>query len=185
MFWVGLSTAAAAVGIGINLFNRLVRLHYRMKSAHARTDSQIARRHELVPNLVENARAYLSHDRAALEAVVIARQQAVAARAAVLQDPLQATALTRVSLAERDLEASVSKLTGVLEKYPDLRANETVGGVLQELTQTSHQINSSRQYFNDVVKIYNTGLEVFPSNVLAAAFRFRPASPFLENAAAQ
>jgi LemA protein len=184
MFWVGLLALVSIVWVGISLFNRMVRLRSRIKSAHARTDAQMALRHELVPNLVENARAYLSTDRQILDEVSRAREQAVAARVKAVTIPLDPVALERVWLAEQALDVSVGKLAEALERYPDLRANEVVGTTLLAINQASAQIAHSRQYFNDVVTLYNDGLDVFPSNVLAAAFRFRPASLFARNAAA-
>jgi LemA protein len=176
MFWVGLLSVAAIAVVGTNLFNRLVRLHYRMKSALARTEKHIQRRHELVPNLVENAKAYMTHDRNLLDAVIGARQQAVLARESVGDNHLDAAGLERLCLAEIALQTSVRKLTQTMEKYPDLQANEVIHTVLRELATENSQIASAQQHFNETVLIYNTGLEVFPSKWLAVAFRFKPAS---------
>ncbi len=166
------------------MFNRLVGLRNRFKNAFAQIDVQLKRRYDLIPNLVETAKGYLKHERGTLEAVITARNAAAAANTRAAQDPGDASAVKALSGAENVLSGTLSRLFALAEAYPDLKANQTMASLMEQLTSTENKVAFSRQAYNDAVMTYNTARESFPSNLVAGAFNFNAAELFvLENAA--
>ncbi|MBI4565460.1 MAG: LemA family protein [Planctomycetes bacterium] len=151
----------------IGLYNGLVRLRNETKNAWAQIDVQLKRRHDLVPNLVETVKGYAAHERATLENVTKARAQAMGA----------GTVEERIA-AESALSGALGRLMLVVEQYPDLKANRNFLALQEELTSTENKVGFARQFYNDSVMHFNTQLETFPSNFVAAMFSFRPAAHF-------
>ncbi len=157
-------------------YNRLVGLRNGLRNAFAQIDVQLKRRHDLVPGLVEVARAYLKHERATLESVVAARQGAAAARASAAARWPDPRAVDRLDAAELALSGAVGRLFAVVEAHPDLKADRTLERLTEELVSTENRIGFARQVYNDAVTDYNVGVERFPDNLVAGAFAFRRAS---------
>lgn len=160
----------------IGLYNGLVVLRNRYKNAYAQIDVQLKRRYDLIPNLVETAKGYLKHERETLEAVITARNQAAGAAAALAKMPGDATAMRAFAQAETGLAGVLSRLMAVAERYPDLKANEQMSRVSEELASTENRIAFARQHYNDEVTAYNVKRELFPSSLVAGIFNFAPAS---------
>lgn len=171
---VGLIVVAMVVGI----YNKLVTLRNRFKNAYAQIDVQLKRRYDLIPNLVETAKGYIKHERETLEAVTQARNIAYAAAKAAAANPGDASAMKQLTSAETGLAGTLSRLMMVSEAYPDLKANQNMLALQQELSATENQIAGSRQVFNNAVMQYNTTRESFPTNLIANAFGFAPAQLF-------
>jgi LemA protein len=159
-------------------FNKLVTLRNRYKNAYAQIDVQLKRRYDLIPNLVETAKGYLSHERETLENVTKARNIAIGAAQAAAANPGDATAMKNLSSAETGLAGTLSRLMMVSEAYPDLKANQNMMQLTEELTSTENKISFARQAYNDSVMTYNTDRERFPTNIIAGAFNFGPAELF-------
>jgi LemA protein len=157
------------------VYNRLVGLRNALRNAFAQIDVQLKRRHDLVPGLVEVARAYLTHERQTLESVVAARQGAAAARASAATRWSDSQAIGRLDAAEAVLSGAVGRLFAVVEAHPELKADETLGRLTEELTSTENRIGFARQAYNDAVTDYNDGVQRFPANVVAAGLGFRVA----------
>jgi LemA protein len=136
---------------------------------------QLKRRYDLIPNLVETAKAYMKHERETLENVIKARNTAVSANAAASADPGSASAIHGLVAAEGALSGALSRLFALAEAYPDLKANQNMMQLTEELTGTENKISFARQSFNDAVMSYNTSAQQFPTNVIASAFSFGPA----------
>ena len=160
----------------IGLYNGLVVLRNRYKNAYTQIDVQLKRRYDLIPNLVETAKGYLKHERETLEAVIAARNQAAGAAAALAKMPGDATAMRAFAQAETGLAGVLSRLMAVAERYPDLKANEQMSRVSEELASTENRIAFARQHYNDEVTAYNVKRELFPSSLVAGIFNFAPAS---------
>ena len=160
----------------IGLYNGLVVLRNRYKNAYAQIDVQLKRRYDLIPNLVETAKGYVKHERETLEAVIAARNQAAGAAAALAKMPGDATAMRAFAQAETGLAGVLSRLMAVAERYPDLKANEQMSRVSEELASTENRIAFARQHYNDEVTAYNVKREVFPSSLVAGFFNFAPAA---------
>lgn len=168
----------------VSIYNRLVSLRNQFKNAFAQIDVQLKRRYDLIPNLVETAKGYLAHERGTLEAVVNARNTAIAANGKAAQAPGDAVAMKQLSSAEAGLSGALSKLFALSEAYPDLKANQTMMQLSEELTSTENKIAFARQAYNDTVMGYNTRVESFPDNVFAGTFGFTHAELLaLENPA--
>ena len=166
----------------IVIYNTLVSLRNRFKNAFAQIDVQLKRRYELIPNLVETAKKYMQHERDTLEAVISARNQASSANQAAAEHPEDASAIKQLLGAEAALGASLGKFFALSENYPDLKANQTMEKLMEELSSTENKVAFSRQAFNDAVMRYNTACEQFPNNILAGFFRFKEAELFeIEN----
>jgi LemA protein len=159
----------------IAIYNALVSHRNRYKNAFAQIDVQLKRRYDLIPNLVETAKAYLQHERGTLEAVIAARSVAVSANRSVGNDPSNNAALAQMSVAEGVLSSSLGKLMVVSEAYPELRANENMMQLTEELSSTENKIAFSRQAFNDSVMEYNNSIEQFPGSFIANMFGFKHA----------
>ncbi|MBL6922435.1 MAG: LemA family protein [Akkermansiaceae bacterium] len=155
---------------GIGQYNGLVKLRNRFRNAFAQIDVQLKRRHDLIPNLVETAKAYLSHEKDTLEAVIKARNAAEAAREGLSPD--NAAGMEKLMAAEGGLGSVMGRLFALSESYPDLKANENMKQLSEELTSTENKVAYARQGYNDSVMVYNTKREVFPSNIIAGMFNF-------------
>ncbi len=162
----------------VGIYNGLVTLRNRFKNAFAQIDVQLKRRYDLIPNLVETAKGYMSHERETLEAVIQARNQAAAAGKAAAQNPADAGAMTGLVGAEGALTGALGRLFALSEAYPDLKANQNMMQLTEELTSTENKISFARQAYNDAVTVYNTKRETFPSNLVANAFNFAAATLF-------
>ena len=173
---VALVVVAAMFVVGI--YNKLVALRNRFKNAYAQIDVQLKRRYDLIPNLVETAKGYLKHERETLEAVIAARNTALAASKAAAANPADAGAMKGLLGAESGLAGAMSRLMVVAEQYPDLKANQNMMQLTAELTSTENKVSFARQSYNDAVMAYNTQREVFPSSVVAGTFNFTPAELF-------
>jgi LemA protein len=162
----------------VGMYNKLVTLKQRFKNAFAQIDVQLKRRYDLIPNLVETAKKYMAHERETLEAVIAARNQAASAGQAAAAGPDDAGAMRNLMGAEAALGGAMGKLFAVMEAYPDLKANQNMMQLTEELTSTENKIAFSRQAFNDAVTYYNIQREVFPANLIAGMFNFNPAVLF-------
>ena len=170
--WVFVAIAAAVVVLAITIFNRLVALRNRFKNAFAQIDVQLKRRYDLIPNLVESVKGYLQHERGTLEAVVQARGNAVSAAQRAAAAPGEPGAMQGLAQAEGALGGALGRLLAVFEAYPDLKANQSVMVLQEELSSTENKIAFARQAYNDSVMQYNTRRESFPDNVFAGMFGF-------------
>src|SRR5471030_301735 len=162
----------------VGLYNGLVTLRNRYKNAYAQIDVQLKRRYDLIPNLVETAKGYMAHERETLEAVTAARNIAYTASKAAAANPGDATAMKGLTAAETGLGGTLSRLMMVSEQYPDLKANQNMMQLTEELTSTENKISFARQAYNDSVMGYNTTREVFPNVIFAGMFGFTAAQLF-------
>ena len=168
--------ALLAVFWAVGAYNRFVNLRNRFKNAFAQIDVQLTRRYDLIPNLVETAKAYMAHERETLEAVTRARAAAVSGLAAAKADPGDVQAMQQLANADQGLTGALGRLMVVSEQYPDLKANQNMMQLSEELTSTENRVAFARQAFNDSVMGYNNRREVFPSSVVAGMFNFAPAA---------
>src|SRR5574344_440335 len=171
---IGILVIAVAWIIG--LYNGLVVLKNRFKNAFAQIDVQLKRRYDLIPNLVETAKGYLAHERETLTAVTEARTVAASAARAAAAVPGDLAASAAFAKAETGLAGMLSRLMAVVEQYPDLKADQQMARVSEELSSTENRIAFARQAYNDAVTEYNTKREGFPSSLVAGAFNFAPAA---------
>jgi LemA protein len=165
----GLVALIVFVMMLVGIYNRLVKLRERYKNAFSQIEVQLKRRYDLIPNLVETAKAYLSHERETLEAVIQARNQAMAGLTTAASNPGDAGALLNLQGAESALSGALGKLNVVMEAYPELTGNENMMQVSEELTSTENKIGFSRQAYNDAVTHYNTARLSFPAVLVAGA----------------
>lgn len=171
-----LVVAVLAVAV-VAIYNRLVRLRNAVANAFAQIDVQLKRRYDLIPNLVETARKYLQHERETLEAVIAARNQASAAAVAARRDPAAAASVTALGAAENVLGGALGRLLAVAEAYPELKADQTMRELSEELASTENRVGFARQAYNDAVLEFNDGAGQFPANLVAGVFGFAPAAP--------
>jgi LemA protein len=180
--WIGLAVAALViiviVAVVIGSYNGLVRSRNAYKAAFAQIDVQLTRRHDLIPNLVETAKGYMAHERQTLEAVVNARAAAVQAQSATGGTADDAAAVGNLAGAENVLTQALGRLFALAEAYPNLKANENMLALQEELTTTENRVAFARQAYNDAVMGYNNRRQVFPRNVLAGALNFDEAPLF-------
>ena len=160
------------------IYNSLVALRNRFKNAFAQIDVQLKRRYDLIPNLVEVAKGYMKHESTTLEAVIKARNIALAASQSAAANPADANAVKGLLSAESGLTGAPSRLMVVSEQYPDLKANQNMLQLTEELTSTENKISFARQAYNDSVMGYNTTRETFPNVIFAGMFGFLPAELF-------
>jgi LemA protein len=164
--------------LAVMIYNRLVALRNRFKNAFAQIDVQLKRRYDLIPNLVETAKGYMKHEKETLEAVIQARNQAQQAEKKVAQQPDDPQAMKQLMGAEATLTGSLGRLFALSENYPDLKANQNMLQLQEELSSTENKIAFARQAFNDAVMNYNTAREKFPNIIFANTFGFTQAQLF-------
>ena len=176
---------AIVLGLWVaGIYNSLVTLRNRFKNAFAQIDVQLKRRYDLIPNLVEVAKGYMKHESGTLEAVIKARNVAYTASQAAAANPADAGAVKNLLSAETGLAGAMSRLMVVSEQYPDLKANQNMMQLTEEMTSTENKISFARQAYNDSVMTYNIARESFPTDILAGMFNFAEAQLFqIENAA--
>ena len=174
-----LVVVVSLVGFIIGVYNKLVTMRNRFKNAYAQIDVQLKRRYDLIPNLVEIAKGYIKHERETLENVTKARNIAYAASQTAAANPGDSGAMKNLVSAESGLAGTLSRLMMVSEQYPDLKANQNMMQLTEELTSTENKISFARQAYNDSVMVYNTDREVFPSNLVAGMFNFSAAELFV------
>lgn len=166
----------------VSVYNRLIKLRNRFKNAFSQIDVQLTRRHDLIPNLVNTAKGYMKHERETLEAVIKARSAAVDAGKKAAAHPEDGAAVKGFMGAENMLTGALGRLFALSESYPDLKANENMMQLTEELASTENRVAFARQAFNDAVMTYNNSREVFPANIVASMFNFKEAQLFeLEN----
>jgi LemA protein len=163
----------------VGIYNRLVTLRNRFKNAFSQIDVQLKRRYDLIPNLVETAKAYMKHERETLEAVIQARNQAVTAEGRAAANPGDANAMKGLMGAEAALTGAVGRLFALMESYPDLKANQNMAQLSEELASTENRVAFARQAYNDAVTEYNTAREKFPNVIIAGSMGF-PEAPLFE-----
>ena len=174
--WIALAVIIVLAIWAIAIYNGLVALRNRFKNAFAQIDVQLKRRYDLIPNLVEAAKGYLTHERETLEKVIAARNNAMGAAQKAAAAPGDAAAMQGLAQAEGQLGGAMGRLMAVFEAYPDLKANQNILQVQEELTSTENKIAFSRQAYNDSVMEYNTKRESFPDTVFAGMFGFQAAT---------
>jgi LemA protein len=172
------AVAVLAILYGIGVNNALVTLRNRYKNAFSQIDVQLKRRYDLIPNLVEVAKGYMGHERATLEAVIQARNQAVAAQQAAAASPGDPSAMRSLGAAEGQVSGVLGRLFALAESYPDLKANQNMLALQEELSSTENKVAFARQAFNDAVMAYNTRRELFPASLIAGLAGFGPAQLF-------
>lgn len=163
----------------MSTYNGLVVLRNRVKNAFSQIDVQLKRRYDLIPNLVEAAKGYMNHEKETLTAVIEARNKALAARDVAAQDATSGQAIGALSAAEGQLVGAMNKFFALAESYPDLKANQNITTLMEELTSTENKVGFARQAFNDVVTQLNIAVEQFPASLIAEKFGFK-AMPQLE-----
>lgn len=173
---VSVIVLAILVFWGVGAYNRLVRLRNVIGNSFAQIDVQLKRRYDLIPNLVEVARKYAAHERETLEAVTAARNQAKAAADVARGRPAAAGAVTSLAVAEQVLTGAMGRLMAVVEAYPELKADQNLRELAEELTSTENKIGFARQLFNDATLDYNNAAQQFPTNLMASMFGFREAA---------
>ena len=175
-----ISTIAVLLVWGIAIYNQLVALANRYKNAFAQIEVQLKRRYDLIPNLVESAKGYLSHERETLEAVVVARNDAASALKAISDGGIDSGSIQQLSGAEGALGAAMGKLNVVMEAYPDLKASQNMQQLSEELTSTENRVAFARQGFNDAVMSYNTYRQSFPNVIIGNSFGHHVDATLLE-----
>jgi len=165
-------------GWAMSVYNRLVTLRNRFENAFSQIDVQLKRRHDLIPNLVNVAKGYMSHEKETLEAVIQARNQAISATSQAASNPGDKSSMDQLAGAESQLDGALGRLLMIAESYPDLKANENMLALQEELTSTENKVTFARQSYNDAVTTYNTSRELFPANMIAGMFGFSDAQLF-------
>lgn len=173
--FVLLAIIAIVVFWGVGVYNRIIALRNYFENAFSQIDVQLKRRYDLIPNLVETAKAYMAHERETLEAVIAARNHAVDANKKVAGNPADTSAFKQMVAADGVLNASLGKLFALSEAYPDLQANQTMMQLSEELSSTENRIAFARQGYNDSVMSYNVAIQQFPGSVIANSFGFKTA----------
>jgi LemA protein len=174
--WILLAILILAALYAVSTYNRLVGARNAFKNAFAQIDVQLTRRYDLIPNLVEIAKGYMKHERETLEAVIAARNAAVSGLKAAASDPGDAAAVQKLSGAEAQVSGALGRLFALAEAYPDLKANQNMLQLSEELTSTENKVAFARQAYNDSVMSYNNQREMFPGSIFAGLFHFQPAS---------
>ena len=184
MGWIVLVVVVLAVLAVVSMYNGLVTARNAFKNAFAQIDVQLTRRYDLIPNLVETVKGYIKHERETLEAVITARNTAVTGLKAAAANPADAGAVAQLQGAEAQLGSALGRMFALSEAYPDLKANQNMMQLSEELTSTENKVAFARQAYNDAVMSYNNKREVFPSSIVAGMFNFAPAQ-MLEAAKAE
>jgi LemA protein len=172
---ITLVVLAAIVWYGVSIYNNLVSSRNRVGNAFSQIDVQLTRRHDLIPNLIEAVKGYMSHERGTLEDVINARNAAAAGLKKAAADPSDGGAIKALAAAETALDGTLGRLFALAEAYPDLKANENMQHLQEELTSTENKVAFARQAFNDSVLSYNNACQNFPGNLIANNFSFKPA----------
>ena len=175
-FWIVLGIVVLLAFWAIGIYNGLVTARNAYRNAFAQIDVQLQRRHDLIPNLVETAKGYLQHERETLEAVIAARNSGVSALDAAKAKPGDPAAMQQLGAAENQLSATLGRLFALSEAYPDLKANQNMMQLSEELSSTENRVAFARQAYNDSVMAYNNRREVFPNSIVAGMFPFQPAA---------
>lgn len=175
MEWVFLGVLALLALYAIGIYNRLVSARNQYKNAFAQIDVQLTRRYDLIPNLVEVAKKYMAHERETLEAVIQARNAAVTGLKQASANPGDPSAVQQLNQAEQGLSGALGRLFALSESYPDLKANQTMMQLSEEITATENKVAFARQAYNDAVMNYNILRETVPNNFIAGPFGFTPA----------
>jgi len=175
MGWVIVAIIVLLVFWVIGIYNGLVAARNAYKNSFAQIDVQLTRRHDLIPNLVETAKGYLAHEKSTLEAVITARNAAVSGLKAASANPGDPAAVQQLAGAENALSGALGRLFALAEAYPDLKANQNMMQLSEELTTTENKVAFARQAYNDSVMTYNNKREVFPNSIIAGNFDFKPA----------
>ena len=173
--WIFLAVVIGSIFWAISIYNGLVALRNRFKNAFAQIDVQLKRRYDLIPNLVETAKGYMAHEKGTLEAVIAARNGASTAAQKAAANPADGAAIQGLMAAEAGLSGALGKLFALAEAYPDLKANENMLSLQEELTSTENKVGFARQGYNDSVTEYNTARESFPDVIFAGFFQFKAA----------
>jgi LemA protein len=173
--WIILGIVVAVVVFLVSIYNSLVTSRNQYKNAFAQIDVQLQRRYDLIPNLVETAKGYIKHERDTLEAVIAARNTALAGLKAAQANPGDPQAMKQLGAADGALNAALGRLLAVSEAYPDLKANQNMMQLSEEITSTENRVSFARQAFNDAVMSFNNQVQVFPNNLIAAPFGFTTA----------
>ena len=175
MIWVMLAVVVLLFLFFIGIYNRLVTSRNGYKNAFAQIDVQLTRRYDLIPNLVETVKGYMAHERNTLEAVITARNAAVSGLKSAAANPGDPTAVQGLATADNQLSGALGRLFALAEAYPDLKANQNMMQLSEELTSTENKVAFARQAYNDAVLSYNNTREVFPNSLIAGSFGFMPA----------
>jgi len=175
MIWVMLAVVVLLILFLVGIYNRLVTSRNGYKNAFAQIDVQLTRRYDLIPNLVETVKGYLAHERNTLEAVIKARNVAVTGLKAAAANPGDPAAVQGLASADNQLSGALGRLFALAESYPDLKANQNMMQLSEELTSTENKVAFARQAYNDAVLGYNNTREVFPNSLIAGSFGFMPA----------
>ena len=175
MIWVMLAVVVLLILFLVGIYNRLVTSRNGYKNAFAQIDVQLTRRYDLIPNLVETVKGYMAHERNTLEAVISARNVAVSGLKAAAANPGDPAAVQGLATAENQLSGALGRLFALAEAYPDLKANQNMMQLSEELTSTENKVAFARQAYNDAVLGYNNTREVFPNSIIAGSFGFMPA----------
>lgn len=178
--WITFGIIVAIIFFVISVYNRLIALRNQFKNAFAQIDVQLQRRHDLIPNLVESVKKYLSHEKETLTQVIEARNQAAAAKRQAAEHPEDPSAISALGKAESMLTGSLANVFALSENYPELKANENISELMEELSSTENRIGFARQAFNDSVMTYNTYREQFPNNVIGGFFGSFKAAELLQ-----
>src|SRR5690554_3644049 len=173
---IGLVIIAVVIFYLVFIYNQLVSLRNQFKNGFAQIDVQLQRRHDLIPNLVDSAKVYMAHEKSTLTQVMEARNNAVSAQQDAARDPGDGTRIQRLGGAENLLTKALANFYAVAENYPDLKANETIQQLMEELSSTENRVSFARQAYNDGVMHYNIFREQFPNNVIAGMFAFKETS---------
>jgi LemA protein len=170
---IGIVVIAISIFYLISIYNKLVTLKNRFKNGFSQIDVQLQRRHDLIPNLVDSAKAFMSHEKDTLEKVISARNQATKATKSAAQHPEDGAAVKKLMGAENILNKALANFYAVAEAYPDIKANETIQQLMEELSSTENKVSFARQAYNDFVMAYHTYREQFPNNFIAGFFGFK------------
>lgn len=177
--WLFIAVVVLIVVFGVSVFNKLVRARNQAKNGFAQIDVQLKRRHDLIPNLLETAKRYLSHEEETLTRVINARNHAQSLQDSTKHQPDSLEHMALFAKAEGMLSKALGKFSAVVEAYPELEADSMIKELMDELTNTENRIGFARQHYNDSVMFYNNDREVFPNNLVSTTFGFRPLSPLV------